>query len=117
MNLVMVSRLSLDELQNLAVENFSQVENKNLPPNDFSKDVVFDKENTFGRILKIIPDKLLKNIALKWTLPVSTELNKSKSNEYLSQVFGHEGPNSLLSQLIKEDLATDLSAYAESRLN
>ena len=117
MNLVLVSRLSLDELQKLAVENFSEVENKNLPANDFSEDVVFDKENTFGRILKIIPDKLIKQIALTWILPVSPVMDMGKSNGYLSQVFGHEGPNSLLSQLIKEDLATGMYASGGTRLN
>ena len=60
MNLVLVSRLSLAELEALATENFSQVENRELPVKDFTKEAVFDKEHTFGRICKIIPDKLIK---------------------------------------------------------
>jgi len=117
MNLVLVSRLGLDELQELATENFSGVEDRGLPAKDFSKEVVFDKEHSFGRIFKIIPDKLQKTLALKWVMPASPLYEVKRSSRYLSHVIGHEGPNSLLSQLIKENLASGLSAGGGDRLN
>ena len=117
MSLVLVSNLSLDELQNQAVQHFSKVENRNLPARDFSKEVVYDEAHTFGRICKIIPDKVLRQIALKWINPPTTALNTKKSSYYISKVMGNEGPNSLLSQLIKENLATGLGAASEAKMN
>ena len=117
MSLVLVSRASLDELEALTTENFSAVENKDLPEKDFSEEVVFNKEHSFGRIFKVIPEKQLKSLALKWLLPGKDPRDRRKSTTYLSHIIGHEGPNSLLSQLIKEDLANKLSAGSSPRLN
>jgi len=50
-------------------------------------------------------------------MPVSSAFSNSKSSAYLSHVIGHEGPNSLLSQLIKEGLAQQLSSGSSSRLH
>ena len=47
MNLVLVSRASLDELEAMAVENFKDVLNRDLPRTDHSKDTAFDKEHSF----------------------------------------------------------------------
>ena len=117
MNLVLVGRHSLDELQNLAVDNFSGVENKHLPRKDFKDEVVFDEKHSFGKIFKIIPTKKIQTLSLRWIMPVSTLDCKKKSAQYLSHVFGHEGPNSLMSQLVKDALATGLTAGSSSRLN
>lgn len=52
-----------------------------------------------------------------WNLPESTKtLWREKPNSYISNLIGHEGPNSLLSQLISEGLATALSASGSSRV-
>jgi secreted Zn-dependent insulinase-like peptidase len=42
MNLVLVSRFPLDDLQKFAEENFSEVENRNIEPVSFADEVVFD---------------------------------------------------------------------------
>ena len=69
MNLVLVSRSPLDDLQKYAEENFSEVENRSIAKNDYSKEVVFDSENSFGKIFKVIPNKQVKAITLKWLTP------------------------------------------------
>jgi len=117
MNLVLVSRLSLDELQNLAAQNFNEVENRNLPKKDFTNEIVFNRDHSFGRIFKIIPNKLIKKLELVWIMPASLPYSKKKSASYLAHVFGHEGPNSLLSLLIKQNLAISLAAGSRARLN
>ena len=99
------------------MENFSGVENKELPVKDFSKEDVFDLDHSFGRIFKIIPDKLMKSLCLRWVWPVSKIYDKKKSSKYISHVLGHEGPNSLLSLLIKKNLATGLSSGSSQRMN
>lgn len=117
MNLVLVGRHSLDDMQKYAEENFSQIENKDISHCDWTKEVCFDEEHSFGRIFKMIPAKQMKSMTLKFSLPGQLSLSDEKSGKYLSHVFGHEGPNSLLSCLIKEGLATALTAGNSTRLN
>lgn len=50
-------------------------------------------------------------------MPAQRLFDTRKSCSYLSHVFGHEGPNSLASHLIKEGYATTLSCAAGRRLN
>ena len=84
---------------------------------DWSNEKVFDEKHSFKRIFKVIPDKQVKTLNLKWILPGSGHFNKSKNSKYLSHILGHEGPNSLTSLLFKEGLAHALSAGANGRLN
>ena len=95
MNLVMVGRHSLDDLEKLAVENFTDIADKNVKLRDFSQEVVYD-ETSLGHVFKIVPNKNIKRLKLLWNLPSSHKLWKSKPNSYLSHLIGHEGPNSLL---------------------
>ena len=88
-----------------------------MPRKDFSREVVFDEEHSFGRVFKIIPSKQIKTLSMRWTMPVSKMTCRKKSAHYLSHVLGHEGPNSLLSELIRASLATGLSAGSSARLN
>jgi insulysin len=50
-------------------------------------------------------------------MPFNKGFCNKKSSRYLSHVIGHEGPNSLLSFLIKNSLATSLSSGNSQRLN
>ena len=115
MSLVMVGKHSLEELEKLAVENFSEVVNKDVKLKDFSKEVVYD-ETSQGHIFKVVPNKNIKRLKLLWNLPPSKNLWREKPNSYISHVLGHEGPNSLLSQLISEGLATALMAGGSNRM-
>jgi insulysin len=96
MNLVMVGRHSLDELEKLAIENFSEVVDKDTKLKDFSTEEVYD-ETSFGHIFKVVPNKNIKRLKLLWNLPPSKTMWKEKPNSYISHILGHEGPNSLLS--------------------
>jgi insulysin len=57
MSLVLVGRQNVDELQKYAETYFSEIQNKDYPVRDFSNEVCFDKEHTFGKIFKIVPAK------------------------------------------------------------
>ena len=96
MNLVMVGRHSLEDLEKLAVDNFSDIDDKNVELSDFTNEVVYD-ETSMGHIFKIVPNKNIKRLKLLWNLPSSHKMWQSKPNSYLSHLLGHEGPNSLLS--------------------
>jgi secreted Zn-dependent insulinase-like peptidase len=45
MSLVIVSKHSLEDLEKLAVENFSEVLNKNVELKDFSKEIIYDESS------------------------------------------------------------------------
>ena len=78
------------------MENFSEVENKDVKLKDFSSESVYD-ESSQGHVFKVVPNKNIKRLKLLWNLPPSKNLWQEKPNFYISTVLGHEGPNSLLS--------------------
>jgi hypothetical protein len=39
----------------MAEDKFGDVENKNLPESDYSGEVVFTRDHSFGRIFKVVP--------------------------------------------------------------
>lgn len=65
----------------------------------------------------MVPGKDIRTLRVKWPmLPEMVSAWRSKPLHYLSHVIGHEGPNSLLSELISQGLVTGLSAGASDRL-
>jgi insulysin len=93
------------------------VENKDLAAKDFRDELVFNRDHSLGRVYKVIPNKLMKTLMMRWVTPASTVFDQKKSSRYLAHVIGHEGPNSLLSFLVEENLAEGLSAGSSSRVN
>lgn len=118
MNLVLVGRQTLDELEGLAVTHFSDVVDKGQTALDFSGEVdrIYDEES-LGHVFHMVPNKNLKQLRVLWNLPGSNDLWRSKPSSYLSHLLGHEGPGSLLSQLIREGLATSLQSGNSTRLH
>jgi insulysin len=50
-------------------------------------------------------------------MPPSKAFCRKKSSSFWSHVLGHEGPNSLLSELMKHSLVTNLVCGSEQRLD
>ena len=115
MNLVMVGRHSIEDLEKLAAENFSDVEDKDIKLKDFSSEEVYD-ENSYGHLFKVVPNKNIKSLRMLWNLPPSKEMWREKPNSYIAHILGHEGPHSLLSQIIREGLATALNSSSSNRM-
>ena len=108
MSLCLVGNHSIDTLEALAIEHFSAIENKDLELRDFKKEIeseggapLYD-ENTLGHMVKIVPIKDVRSLTIKWPQLPDTRLYwDSNPLSYISHVIGHEGKNSLLSELIK----------------
>ena len=91
-------------------EKFSPVVNKEVRiPNLCGEEDPYRKED-LGKIIKYVPVKDKDVLTFFYVLKYCEKDYKSQPLNYLSSVIGHEGENSLLSFLIAEDLATEVSA-------
>jgi len=115
MKLVVYGVEPLENLEKWVIEMFSNVKNKDaeLP---VMKELPFDVEN-MGQFWKIVPSKDEDYLEIVWNIDYLCPLYRSNPGRYLSHLFGHEGENSLLSLLIDEGLALELSAWNSDEIN
>ena len=107
MRLVVLGRESLDELQQLAVDMFSPIENKDARP-------VVPSVRPFAnlpRFIQQVPVADQRSLIIGWPVPPVWLEHRVKPLSYLAHLVGHEGTGSLLSYLKKEGLANALGAY------
>jgi insulysin len=100
MTLCLVGKESLDELQQYAVDMFSDIPNKQLKMVDFDP-------LPYGRdfkptIKQVVSVKDLKSLSINWTIPDYRDLYEASPASYWSHLIGHEGNGSLLSELKKK---------------
>ena len=65
MSLSLVGNYSLDELERLFRENFSEVVDKDLKVKSYEDDPMYGPD-ALGHLIKFIPIKELRRITLKW---------------------------------------------------
>ena len=65
---------------------------------------------------RFVPIKDKDILSFVWFLPYTQPEYKTQPLKYHSHLFGHEGENSLLSYLISEGLALELSASHDHEL-
>lgn len=107
MKLVIYSALPIDVLKQLVVEDFHDIPNRHKQPFSspfpiFSKD--FDKT-----IAYIAPLNEIHTLTLTWEIPTHlVNLSESRPEELLCYILGHEGKESLFTELQREGLAEEL---------
>ncbi|KYM97128.1 Insulin-degrading enzyme [Cyphomyrmex costatus] len=97
MSLSILSKESLDELENMVVDLFCEVRNKEIevpiwPEHPF-------KDEHFRTIWYIVPIKDIRNLGISFPLPDMRQHYRSAPEHYVSHLLGHEGKGSLLSAL------------------
>ena len=93
------------------------MEDKGVSVPDYSEDLMYDSDSALGHVVRIVPVKDFKRLDIKWPmLPDSRALWQGDPLSYISHLVGHEGKNSLLSELIRRDLATSVSCGNYKRL-
>jgi insulysin len=108
MSLVVLSNRSIDELETLVDGLFKEVKViEGFERPKFNTVMPYDTSN-MGYLYKITPVKDSDKLALYWFLDDTTKLYKEKPLNFLSSLIGHEGPNSLCSSLVKDDLISSL---------
>lgn len=112
MRLVVYGSQPIEELETWTKELFEDIPNKDLPSPAY-KQVPFAKDN-LGKFVRIVPIKNQDYLEIKWVTDFLQPHYRSCPGKYISHLLGHEGENSLLSLLIKEDLAQELSCGSSS---
>ena len=108
MNLVMYSKLPMDNLIKLCEDLFSKVpkrENFEMPRYDTIKPY---NKDTLGYFYKIIPVKDTDTLKFVWYLPFCDNYH-AKPLSFLTSLFGHESSYTITSSLKKDNLITDLT--------
>jgi insulysin len=117
MKLCVIGRHDIDKLESLARGLFSSVEDKNVQVPDYNQPLPAYDERNLGQIFSFIPVKDKDILSLVWYLPSTFKEYKTQPLRYHSHLFGHEGENSLLSYLISEGLALELTSSSDHELN
>jgi len=97
MCLAVLGRENLDTLQEMVLQRFSDVADKNVKVPEWLEPP-FSPEQC-GTITHVVPVKDIRNLHITWGIPDLTEHYKSCPGSYLGHLIGHEGPGSLLSEL------------------
>lgn len=108
MRLVVLGSESLDELQSLVAPLFSEVPNRNYQPQQIAEPLF--AEGALPLLVKVQPQATMRQLELSFPIPDYRSAYPVKPASYLSNLVGHEGEGSLLSQLKAEGLAESLSA-------
>ncbi|XP_076160592.1 insulin degrading metalloproteinase isoform X2 [Ptiloglossa arizonensis] len=97
MALCILGKESLDELEQMAVELFSQVKNKDIELPFWSTNP-FNEEH-FQTKWYIVPIKDTRHLNIKFPIPYLRDYYKAAPAYYILHLLGHEGKGSLLSYL------------------
>ena len=110
MGLAILSTHSLDQLESWTRKYFSDIKNKKLEISRHDPESM-EKKETF-RLVKIEPVKDIRELMLWFSIPGTRHLYKSKPDQQLGSILGHEGEGSLLSYLKDKGWAITLRAGA-----
>ncbi len=108
MRLVVLGKQSVDELENMVRGHFSTVPDRNLSLSNIDQPLF--NEDVLPARLSIVPEKELRQLSVLFPMPSLQELWREKPMAYISNLVGHEGEGSLLSELKRRGWAESLSA-------
>ncbi|XP_013403642.1 insulin-degrading enzyme [Lingula anatina] len=97
MGLSVLGKESLDELQEMVLDLFSNVENKEVAIPEWPESPYGPEQLQVKAF--VVPVKDIRNLSILWPIPDLQEHYKSNPGHYLGHLIGHEGPGSLLSEL------------------
>lgn len=108
MKLAVYSNLPIDKLKQLVVLDFKDIPNNGRAP--FHFDIPINGNDVSQSILFIEPVQNIRRLSIRWELPaIYAQMNDSHPERVLCYILGHEGNESLLAQLKRENLGTALS--------
>ncbi|TIC14554.1 a-pheromone processing metallopeptidase Ste23 [Wallemia mellicola] len=108
MKLCVLGKESLDELEQLTVENFSAIPQRNIPEPQFSSNVW--PEDAHKSIIFAETIKDLRQLTITFKFPEQDAHYNTKPGNFLSHILGYEGKGSLCSYLKQLGHINSLSA-------
>jgi len=100
MGLVLISNLTIEALEKIVDNLFSCIPKFDVKIPNYMEVDPFTSDN-LGMLYKIVPVKSKDEMTINWYFKEAKGQNyKSEPMSYISNLLGHEGPNSLLSSLI-----------------
>ncbi|KAK4524923.1 hypothetical protein GAYE_SCF07G2826 [Galdieria yellowstonensis] len=117
MTLCVMSKQSLDCLEQLVVPLFSLVPNRfiSAPYISYQDSKVF-KDEGFGSIYKLVPIQDRRTLQITWPFPELFSKYEKKPEHYLSHLLGHESKGSLYYLLKERGWVNNLSCGPEMML-
>ncbi|XP_069674736.1 nardilysin isoform X2 [Periplaneta americana] len=111
MTLAVQAEFPLEKLESWIVEYFSNVPNNGLAPDEFTNytNSVFNRSE-FSKIYWVKPVTDICEVELNWALPPLLHMYRSKPDDYLASLIGHEGKGSLLAYLRKKVWALNITS-------
>jgi insulysin len=107
MSLVVLGKNTLEELEHLVVQYFTDIPNRSLEPNTFPGEPF---QGIVPLALQVISVKQAITLDLQFPMREIDTLYSSKPTRYLAHLLGHESKGSLLALLKSKQWAHDLSA-------
>lgn len=111
MTLAVLGKEPLDDIEQWVRALFSDIKNNNIEP--FQANRPLYTENMLPKLLEVKTLKQKYSVSLIFDLPEIRSHYATKPLHYLSNLLGHEGKHSLLSELKKHKWVEFLSAGAE----
>ena len=111
MTISVYSNTDLDSLEKMVTDNFQDVENKSIGQISYKTYVPAYRKQDLSKIVKIKTDKLMNKMTMCFILPPFLDQYRSNPLDIIGSMVGYEGKDSLLSCLIQEKLALELSSY------
>ncbi|XP_021366935.1 insulin-degrading enzyme-like isoform X1 [Mizuhopecten yessoensis] len=107
MSLCVLGKESLDELSEMVLPMFAEVENKNVTVPEWT-------DHPYGpdqlkTVCYAVPVKEIRSLSLMWATPDLQDFYTAKPGNYLAHLIGHEAKGSLLSELKAKGWANSLS--------
>ncbi len=110
MNLVVLGQQSLNELEQMTRTSFNDVKNKNTSPLITHNDTFPFSKNRLNKIVYQLPIQENHTLILLFQLPPLSKEYRTKPDNCLSHLIGHEGEGSLLNKLKQLGYAESLYA-------
>ena len=97
MTLVVLTDQSMEAMQSWVEEKFSEVPSASYQPKRIDEPLF--EEGVLPLLLKVQPEKDVRELSLMFPMPDHAEHYKTKPLSIIGHVLGHEGKGSLLSYL------------------
>jgi insulysin len=117
MVLAIQSNKDLDTMQKFVEELFSQVPNTNPVHTPYSQMIFPYPPVQMGKMVKIIPVNRMYKLSVYFNYEHQLGDILNKNYHYLSHLIGHESKGSALDLLVKEGLATGLTASLDNEMD